>query len=219
MKDDYLFIVEKSIFANSHELFFWAAMTLLFPLVGFWFLPTVIVGSASTPGTVFYTLFSSQPDVLAILGSDIVKYVSLGCSVISLLVAVIIVINIKTYKAVFYKDRIVIQGGFIARWEKQMPLTPIVGVHMKQTFFGRLFDYASFTVDKVGNDEWNLIADGKVGELNGPESILFRVSEASAIKECLEEMVTRTKAEIASVVGNHETAGEVRNGKTPKIAV
>lgn len=219
MRDDYLFVVEKSIFANSRELFFWVAWTLLFPLLGFWFIPIVLVTLVTTPGTVFYTLFSSQPDILADLSSPYIGYASIVGSVISLLVAVIIVIKIKTYKAVFYKDRIIIQGGFIARWEKQMPLTPIVGVHMKQTFFGRLFDYASFTVDKVGNDEWNLIADGKVGELNGPESILFRVSEASAIKECLEEMVTRTKAEIASVVGNHETAGEVRNGKTPKIAV
>ena len=175
------------------------------------------------PTTIFYALLGQsltpKSPVMTILSGPIPMIVCIVCSLICLLATAITIIIIKTNKAIFYKDRIVIQGGFIKRWEKQMPLTPIVGVHMQQTVFGRLFDYASFTVDKVGNDEWNLSANGKIGELTTPEGILFRVSEASAVKECLEELVMRTKQEIASVVGNHEAAGEVRNGKVTKMVV
>lgn len=205
MKKDYLFVVEKSIFANSHELFFWVGMTLDF-ILGI-FLSPMIAALGLEEGNVLNDLFGAvfPREFWYFLDGPGMTYLSLACAVISAIVAVFIVISIKTYKAYFYKDHIVVKGGFIARWEKQMPLTPIVGVHMDQSIFGRIFDYASFTVEKVGHDEGTLLSDGKVGDLNGPDSILFRVSEASAIKECLEEMIVRTKGEISSIVGNHES--------------
>lgn len=212
MKEEHLFVVEKSIFANSHELFFWVGMTLDF-ILGI-FLSPMVAALGLEEGNVLNDLFGTvfPREFWYFLDGPGATYLSLGCALISAIVAVFIIINIKTYKAYFYKDHVVIKGGLIARWEKQMPLTPIVGVHMDQSIFGRIFDYASFTVEKVGHDEGSLLSDGKVGELNGPNSILFRVSEASAIKECLEEMIVRTKGEISSIVGNHETAN-AREGR------
>lgn len=205
IRDDHLFTVEKSIFANSHVLFFWVAVTLVF-ISGIWLWP-LVAERAVEPDNLISSLFGSafSPEVWEFLGGSVMVAINIVGAVISVIVTVLIIVNIKMYKALFYNDRIVIKGGFIARWEKQMPLTPIVGVHMDQSFFGRIFDYASFTVEKIGHDEWSLASDGKVGVLNGPDSILFRVCEASAIKECLEELVIRTKGDISSIMGNHET--------------
>jgi uncharacterized membrane protein YdbT with pleckstrin-like domain len=141
------------------------------------------------------------------------------CAFIALVIGIILVIDLKTYKTIFYKDRIVIKGGLISRLERQIPLTPILGVHMEQGFWGRVFDYASFVVERVGTEDWNLEADAKIGEVNGYEGALFRVAEAAAVKECLEEMIILTKDNITAVVGNHD--GKVEkplNDRLGKIA-
>lgn len=214
MKEEHLFVVEKSIFANSHELFFWIGMALDF-ILGI-FVSPIIAALGLEEGNVLNALFGSvfPQEFWYFLDGPGATYLNLACALISAIVAVFIIINIKTYKAYFYKDHIVVKGGFIARWERQMPLTPIVAVHMDQSFFGRIFDYASFTVEKVGHDEGTLLSDGQIGDLNGPDSILFRVSEASAVKECLEEMIVRTKGEISSIVGNHESGFSRENRPT-----
>ena len=206
IREDHLFTVEKSIFANSHVLFFWVAWVIV-AIATIWAVPLIIDRALTDDGNLWNALLGLYvtPDLLEFAKSPILAIICGSLAFVGVIVAVFVIINIKMYKAFFYTDRIVIKGGFIARWEKQMPLTPIVGVHMDQSFFGRIFDYASFTVEKIGHDEWSLASNGKVGELNGPESILFRVSEASAIKECLEELVIRTKGDISSIMGNHET--------------
>ncbi len=206
IREDHLFTVEKSIFANSHVLFFWVAWVIV-AIATIWAVPLIIDRALTKDGNLWNALLGLYvtPELLEFVKSPILAIICGSLALIGVIVAVLVVVNIKMYKAFFYTDRIVIKGGFIARWEKQMPLTPIVGVHMDQSFFGRIFDYASFTVEKIGHDEWSLASNGKVGELNGPESILFRVSEASAIKECLEELVIRTKGDISSIMGNHET--------------
>ena len=212
IREDHLFTVEKSIFANSHLLFFWVAVTIV-GICSIWVFPIFADLVVTPDGNVLNLLLGSvlTAQDVAFFKSPIITWICIGLSVVSVIVIIFIIINIKMYKALFYADHIVIKGGFIARWEKQMPLTPIVGVHMDQTVFGRIFDYASFTVEKIGHDEWSLASNGKVGELNGPESILFRVSEASAVKECLEELIMRTKGEISSIMGNHETKTDKRN--------
>jgi uncharacterized membrane protein YdbT with pleckstrin-like domain len=212
IREDHLFTVEKSIFANSHLLFFWVAVTIV-GICSIWVFPIFADLVVTADGNVLNLLLGSllTAQDVAFFKSPVITWICIGLSVVSVIVIIFIIINIKMYKALFYADHIVIKGGFIARWEKQMPLTPIVGVHMDQTVFGRIFDYASFTVEKIGHDEWSLASNGKVGELNGPESILFRVSEASAVKECLEELIMRTKGEISSIMGNHETKTDKRN--------
>ena len=213
IRHDHLFTVEKSSFANSHVLFFWVAWVVV-SIACIWATPLFCERASTNDGNILNAFFGEiiQPETVALVQSPVFAIICGLLAFVGVVVTVFVIINIKMYKALFFTDRIVIKGGFIARWEKQMPLTPIVGVHMDQSIFGRIFDYASFTVEKVGHDEGSLLSDGKVGELNGPNSILFRVSEASAIKECLEEMIVRTKGEISSIIGNHETAN-AREGR------
>ena len=217
MRDDYLFVIRKSIFANNHKIFF-------FFLTALDFIFNALFGDL-LESTFINDIFGSvlPPAFWEFLASPLYAIVMWVCAFISILIGVIIIIDLKTYKTIFYKDRIIIKGGLIARLERQVPLTPILGVHMEQGFWGRVFDYASFVVEKVGSDDWNLEADAKIGEVNGYIGALFRVADAAAVKECLEEMIILTKDDITAVVGNH--AGKVekplaeRLGKiTPTVA-
>ena len=197
MRDDYLFVVRKSIFANNHKIFF-------FFLTALDFIFNALFGDLLS-STFIYDIFSSvlPEGFWGFMASPLYAVVMWVCAFISSLIGVIIIIDLKTHKTIFYNDRIVIKGGLIARWERQVPLTPILGVHMDQGFWGRVFDYASFYVHKVGDAEWDLTADGKIGDQNQHYGALFRVGDAAAVKECLEEMIILTQDDITAVVGNH----------------
>ncbi len=213
MRDDYLFVIRKSIFANNHKIFFFFLTALDFTVVA-------LLGDVLTSSFVeeIFGLVIPQ-DIWNFLASPLYGVVMWVCAFIALVIGIILVIDLKTYKTIFYKDRIVIKGGLISRLERQIPLTPILGVHMEQGFWGRVFDYASFVVERVGTEDWNLEADAKIGEVNGYEGALFRVAEAAAVKECLEEMIILTKDNITAVVGNHD--GKVEkplNDRLGKIA-
>ena len=196
MRDNYLFAVRKSIVANNHKIFF-------FFLTAFDFIINALLGD-KLESTFIKDVFSSviPQDVWDFLASPTYAVVMYVCAVLSLIIGIIIIIDLKTYVTIFYKDRIVVRYGLISRREKQMPLTPILDVHMEQGFWGRIFDYANFTVTKVGTD--NLKDNAEIGDMNGFEGIFFRVADAGAVKECLEEMVARTQDGITAVVGNHE---------------
>lgn len=213
MRDDYLFVIRKSIFANNHKIFF-------FFLTAFDFIINALLGDVLT-STFIEDIFGPviPENVWAFLASPLYGILMYVCAFISILIGIIIIIDLKTYKVIFYKDRIVTRYGLISRQEKQMPLTPILDVHMDQGFWGRVFDYANFTVEKVGTD--NLKDNAEIGDMNGFEGMLFRVADAAAVKECLEEMIIRTKDNITAVVGNHEGRTEkpvpVRLGEATPI--
>ena len=213
MRDNYLFVVRKSIFANNHKIFF-------FFLAAFDFIINALLGD-KLESTFIKDVFSSviPQDVWDFLASPTYAVVMYVCAVLSLIIGIIIIIDLKTYVTIFYKDRIVVRYGLISRREKQMPLTPILDVHMEQGFWGRIFDYANFTVTKVGTD--NLKDNAEIGDMNGFEGIFFRVADAGAVKECLEEMVARTQDGITAVVGNHEGRTEkplpVRLGEATSV--
>ena len=200
MRDNYLFVIRKSIFANNHKIFF-------FFLTAFDFIINALLGD-KLESTFIKDVFSSviPQEVWDFLASPTYAIVMYVCAVLALIIGIIIIIDLKTYATIFYKDRIVIRYGLISRKEKQMPLTPILDVHMEQGFWGRVFDYANFTVTKVGTD--NLKDNAEIGDMNGFEGMLFRVADAGAVKECLEEMIIRTQDSITAVVGNHEGRSE-----------
>ena len=202
MRDDYLFVIRKSIFANNHKIFFFFLTAIDFVLVA-------LLGDVLTSSFVEDVFgLVIPPDIWNFLASPMYSVVMWVCAFLSFTIGVIIVIDLKTYKTIFYKDRIVIKGGLISRLERQVPLTPILGVHMEQGFWGRVFDYATFVVEKVGTEDWDLEADAKIGEVNGYIGALFRVAEATAVKECLEEMIIRTRDNITAVVGKHDGQNE-----------
>ena len=213
MRDNYLFVIHKSIFANNRKIFF-------FYLTALDFIINAILGD-KLESTFIKDIFGSviPQGVWDFFASTLFAILMLVLALISIIIGTIIVIDLKTYKTIFYRDRIVIKGGLIARTERQIPMTPILGVHMDQGFWGRIFDYASFVVEKVGTEDWNLEADAQIGDINGHVGALFRVADAAAVKECLEEMIILTRDEITAVVGTHD--GRVQkplNERLGKIA-
>ena len=182
-----LFVIEKSVFANSHKIFF-------FLLAGVDFIVGAIVG-AQLSDSFLYDLFGKilPEELWSFLDSQAFIIVTIICAVICFIVAAILIIYVKTYRYEFYEDRIIEKYGLISRWEKQTPMTPIIGVYMEQSFWGRIFDYATITLEKIGTARWSNFE-------------MYRVSEASAVKECLEEMISRTKGDITSVLGNESVA-------------
>ena len=210
MRDNYLFVVRKSIFANNHKIFFFflTALECILAATGaFDAIDKVLeplLGGKIESTFVYDLLDSVMPQaVWDFLANPLLMWCF---AVLSLIIGIFIVIDLKTYAVIFYKDRIVIRYGLIDRKEKQMPLTPILDVHMEQGFWGRIFDYANFTVTKVGTD--NLKDKAEIGDMNGFEGMFFRVADAGAVKECLEEMIIRTQDDITAVVGNHEARSE-----------
>ncbi len=196
MREDHLFVIQKSVFANSHKIFFFLLTGLDF-IVGLW------VGESEFLFELFGTVLPQG--FWAFVESPLFTIITLACAALSFLMGIILIIYIKTYKIIFYKDRIVTRYGLISRWEKQTPLTPIIGVYMDQGFWGRVFDYATITVEKVGGGEWDLD--------------MYRISEASAVKECLEEMIVRTRDDIQNVLGNHSSDVDGKMTLNGKLAV
>ena len=182
-----LFVIEKSVFANSHKIFF-------FLLAGVDFIVGAIVG-AQLGDSFLYDLFGSilPASIWAFLDSSAFIALTIVSAIMCFIVAAILIVYVKTYRYEFYEDRIIEKYGLIARWEKQTPMTPIIGVYMEQSFWGRIFDYATITLEKIGSTKWSNFE-------------MYRISEASAVKECLEEMISRTKDDITSVLGNETVA-------------
>lgn len=178
-----LFVIEKSVFANSHKIFF-------FLLAGVDFIVGAIVG-AQLGDSFLYDLFGSilPASIWAFLDSSAFIALTIVSAIMCFIVAAILILYVKTYKYEFYEDRIIEKYGLISRWEKQTPMTPIIGVYMEQSFWGRIFDYATITLEKIGSTKWSNFE-------------MYRISEASAVKECLEEMISRTKGDIVSILNN-----------------
>ena len=182
-----LFVIEKSVIANSHKIFF-------FLLAGVDFIVGAIVG-AQLSDSFLYDLFGNilPAGFWVFLDSSAFIALTIVCSLICFIVAAILIVYVKTYRYEFYEDRIIEKYGLIARFEKQTPMTPIIGVYMEQSFWGRIFDYATITLEKIGSTKWSNFE-------------MYRISEASAVKECLVEMISRTKDDITSVLGNETVA-------------
>ena len=103
MRDDYLFVIRKSIFANNHKIFF-------FFLTAFDFIVNALLGDMLPSWEAGEELIAPvAPEFLDFIASPLFAIIMLVCAFISLLIGVIIIIDLKTYKMIFYKDRIVIR--------------------------------------------------------------------------------------------------------------
>ena len=64
------------------------------------------------------------------------------------------IINIKDETISFYNNKVVIRSGILNKNERTTILTPVLSVTVKQTFWGRIFNYGNVYVDVVG--KWDL---------------------------------------------------------------
>lgn len=78
--------------------------------------------------------------------------------IVPLIIMIIKIINIKDDTISFYNDRVVQRSGIFSRHEKTNIMTRVLSVTVKQTFWGRIFNYGTVQVDVVG--EWDINMKG-----------------------------------------------------------
>ena len=78
--------------------------------------------------------------------------------IVPLIIMIIKIINVKDDTISFYNDRVVQRSGIFSRHEKTNIMTRVLSVTVKQTFWGRIFNYGTVQVDVVG--EWDINMKG-----------------------------------------------------------
>ena len=65
------------------------------------------------------------------------------------------VIEAKSYKYVFYSDRVIVMRGVFTKHSDQVFLIKVLAVRYTQTFAGRLFNYGNVFVDQLGSNDFS----------------------------------------------------------------
>ena len=76
--------------------------------------------------------------------------------IVPLIIMVIKIINVKDDKISFYNNKVVHTRGIFTKYEKTTVLTRVLSVTVKQTFWGRIFNYGTIYVDVVGKWDINM---------------------------------------------------------------
>lgn len=78
--------------------------------------------------------------------------------VVPLIIMIIKIINVKDDKIFFYNNKVVQTSGIFSRYERTNILTQVLSVTVKQTFWGKIFNYGTVYVDVVG--KWDINMSG-----------------------------------------------------------
>ena len=76
--------------------------------------------------------------------------------IVPLIIMIVKIINVKDDTISFYNNRIVQRSGIFSKYEKTTVLTRVLSVTVKQTFWGRIFNYGTIYVDVVGKWDINM---------------------------------------------------------------
>ena len=90
------------------------------------------------------------------------------------------IINIKDETISFYNNKVVQQSGVFSKYEKTNILTRVLSVTVKQTFWGRLFNYGTVKVDVVG--EWDINMSGVKDPMGAKAFLETFVANGAAVK-------------------------------------
>ena len=83
-------------------------------------------------------------------------HILLSFLIVPLIIMIVQIINIKDETISFYKNRVVIKCGIFNKQERTTIMTPVLSVTVKQTFWGRIFNYGTVYVDVVGKWDINM---------------------------------------------------------------
>lgn len=100
--------------------------------------------------------------------------------IVPLIIMIVKIINIKDDKILFYNNKVVQQSGVFSKYEKTNVLTRVLSVTVKQTFWGRLFNYGTVKVDVVG--EWDINMSGVKDPMGAKAFLETFVANGAAVK-------------------------------------
>ena len=78
--------------------------------------------------------------------------------IVPLIIMIIKIINIKDESISFYNNKVVERRGIFSKYEKTTILTRVLSVTVKQSLWGRIFNYGTIYVDVVG--KWDINMNG-----------------------------------------------------------
>lgn len=64
------------------------------------------------------------------------------------------ILDAKSYKYVFYNDRVIVFRGVFTKHQDQVFLSKVLAVRYKQTIGGRLLNYGDVFVDQLGDNDF-----------------------------------------------------------------
>ena len=75
--------------------------------------------------------------------------------IIPIIVLVFEILAAKKETITFYEDKIVVEKGFLSRSESSFVFAGVFSVNIKQSLWGRIFNYGDLSVDFVGKNDIN----------------------------------------------------------------
>lgn len=75
-------------------------------------------------------------------------------------------IEASHYEILFYDGKVVVKSGVFNTREDQSVMTPVIGVRVVQSFWGKIFNYGTVIIDKAGRG-W----DVKTSYLKDPQKV------------------------------------------------
>lgn len=85
-------------------------------------------------------------------------HIVFGIFIIPLIIMIVKIINIKDESISFYSNKVVHKSGIFSKHEKTTILTRVLSVTVRQTFWGRIFNYGTIYVDMMG--KWDISMRG-----------------------------------------------------------
>ena len=100
--------------------------------------------------------------------------------IVPLIIMIIKIINVKDDTISFYNNKVVQRSGVFSKYEKTNVLTRVLSVTVKQTFWGRLFNYGTVYVDVVG--KWDINMSGVKNPMEAKAYLEKFVANGAAVK-------------------------------------
>jgi uncharacterized membrane protein YdbT with pleckstrin-like domain len=106
-----------------------------------------------------------------------------GIFIIPLIIMIVKIINIKDESISFYNNKVVHRSGIFSKHEKTTILTRVLSVTVRQTFWGRIFNYGTIYVDMMG--KWDISMRG-IKNPKGAKAYLEKfVANGSGMRQIL----------------------------------
>ena len=83
-------------------------------------------------------------------------HILLSFLIVPLIIMIVKIINIKDETISFYNNKVVLRSGIFSKYERTNILTRVLSVTVKQTFWGRIFNYGTIYIDVVGKWDINM---------------------------------------------------------------
>ena len=110
-------------------------------------------------------------------------HIVFGIFIIPLIIMIVKIINIKDESISFYNNKVVHRSGILSKNEKTTILTRVLSVTVRQTFWGRIFNYGTIYVDMMG--KWDISMRGIKNPMGAKAYLEKFVANGSGMRQIL----------------------------------